>query len=297
MSISLSEDDWGTLTDNFGGRTDLRDGLLRILHNLSFVEDPSRILRGIRLEQRLNMTFEDNTMRFLKSAVKGGLLECISTPRIRAELELNAKEDCFNEIALRMQELNIWTALFSGIYISDSFEKRLSIMKGFLNHFRKKIDFKGMEWIIKMAVVLHDSSPEIQFAIMDRLSLRPNEREELTKCFTKFPEIKTLCESENLKNSEAYLVLKDYSYVPLIYWLISLQNQESRKVIFNHLEHWQNLKGELNGGDLQKMGLKGKSIGELLQRIKLAKIDGEIQNREQEIEFANDFLESYFIER
>ena len=45
------------------------------------------------------------------------------------------------------------------------------------------------------------------------------------------------------------------------------------------------------------MGLKGKAIGELLQRIKLSKIDGEIQNREQEIEFVKDFLESYFIER
>ena len=54
MSISLSEDDWGTLTDNFGGRADLKDKLLKILHNLSFVEDPSRVLRGIRLEQRLN---------------------------------------------------------------------------------------------------------------------------------------------------------------------------------------------------------------------------------------------------
>lgn len=297
MSISLSADDWGTLTDNFGGRTDLRDGLLRILHNLSFVEDPSRILRGIRLEQRLNMTFEDNTMRFLKSAVKGGLLECITTPRIRAELELDAKENCFNEIALRMQELNIWSALFPGIFISDSFEKRLSVMKGFINHFRKKIDFKGMEWILKMAVVLHDSEPEIQFATMDRLSLRPTERDELTKCFSKWNEIKNLCERDNLKNSEAYLVLKDYSYVPLIYWLISLQTQESRKIIFNHLEKWLNLKGDLNGGDLQKMGLKGKAIGELLQRIKLSKIDGEIQNREQEIEFVKDFLESYFIER
>ncbi len=302
MSISLSENDWGTLTDSFGGRTDLRDGLLRILHNLSFVEDPSRILRGIRLEQRLKMTFEDNTLRFLKSAVKGGLLECLSTPRIRAELELNAKEKCFNEIALRMQELNIWQSLFPGIYISERFEKRLNVMKSFLQYFRKNnaLDLKNLEWILKMAIVLHDSEPEIKFATMDRLSLHPAEREELTKCFSKWDVIKNLCERcerKDLKNSEAYSVLKDYNSVPLIYWLICLDTQESRSVIFKHIEKWQNLKGELNGGDLQKMGLKGKTIGEVLNEIKLEKIDGKLTTRDSEIEYVKEFIEQYFIER
>ena len=114
MSVSLSEGDWGTLTDYFGGREDLREGILRILHNLSFVEDPSRILRGIRLEQRLGLHFEDNTLRLLHSAVGGGLLGRLSGVRVRMELEIGTGEARFRRIVMRMQELGIWEALFPG---------------------------------------------------------------------------------------------------------------------------------------------------------------------------------------
>ncbi|MBR0256494.1 MAG: CBS domain-containing protein [Synergistaceae bacterium] len=287
MSISLSEDDWGTLTDNFGGRADLKDKLLKILHNLSFVEDPSRVLRGIRLEQRLNMRFEDNTMRLLKSAVRGGLLDLLSTTRIRAELEVNAKESCFRKIVMRMQELGVWNALFTGMNVGPATYHRLRV----LEHFMKQsnvhgINFKGMEWIVKMAVVFTDSKPEVRFSAMDRMSLNPGEREQLTKCFTQWPNVEKFCAgSKNVKNSEAYLFFKDYSPVQLLYWLTCLKSREARRLVVEHLELWVGYKGNMTGKDLQAMGLKGKEIGDALAMIKLAVIDGEIRSLEDEIEY------------
>ena len=148
MSISLSEDDWGTLTDNYGGRADLKDKLLRVLHNLSFVEDPSRILRGVRLEQRLGMNFEDNTLRLVRSAVKGGLLELLSTTRIRAELELNAKEAKFRKIVMRMRDLGVWESMFPGVSVGPETNTRLHVLEHFMTQMRRHgIDFKGMEWL------------------------------------------------------------------------------------------------------------------------------------------------------
>lgn len=287
MSISLSEDDWGTLTDNFGGRADLKDKLLKILHNLSFVEDPSRVLRGIRLEQRLNMRFEDNTMRLLKSAVKGGLLDLLSTTRIRAELELNAKESCFRKIVMRMQELGVWNALFNGMHVNPATYHRLRV----LEHFMKQIDihginFKGMEWIVKMAVVFTDSKPDVRFSAMDRMSLNPGEREQLTLCFSQWPNVEKFCaNAKDVKNSEAYLFFKDFSPVQLLYWLTCLKSRESRRLVIEHLELWIAYKGQLTGKNLQAMGLKGKEIGEALAMIKLAVIDGEIHSLDDEIQY------------
>ena len=294
MSISLSEDDWGTLTDNFGGRADLKDKLLKILHNLSFVEDPSRVLRGIRLEQRLGMSFEDNTLRLLKSAVKGGLLELLSTTRIRAELELNAKESGFRKIVMRMQDLGVWDALFSGMYVSSATSHRLSVLDHFMTQIhRHGIDFKGMEWLAKMAVVFTDSKPEVRFSAMDRMNLNPNEREQLTKCFMQWPNVEKFCSSKKaIKNSEAYAFFKDYGPVPLVYWLTCLKTREARRLIVEHMELWMSFKGELSGKDLQQLGLKGKAIGEALNAIKLAVIDGEIKNREQEEEFIRRYMNS-----
>ncbi|MBR4195150.1 MAG: CBS domain-containing protein [Synergistaceae bacterium] len=287
MSISLSDDDWGTLTDNYGGRADLKDRLLKILHNLSFVEDPSRVLRGIRLEQRLNMRFEDNTMRLLKSAVKGGLLELLSTTRIRTELELDAKESCFRKIVMRMQELGVWNALFTGMYVSPAVYHRLRI----LEHFMKQmsfhgINFKGMEWIVKMAVVFTDSKPDVRFSAMDRMNLSPSERENLTKCFTQWPNVEKFCAGyKTIKNSDAYLFFKDYGAVPLLYWLTCLKTREARRLVVEHLELWIGYKGQLTGKNLQAMGLKGKEIGEALAQIKLAVIDREIKSLEDEIQY------------
>ncbi|MBQ7733061.1 MAG: CBS domain-containing protein [Synergistaceae bacterium] len=292
MSISLSEDNWGTLTDNYGGRADLKDKLLRILHNLSFVEDPSRVLRGIRLEQRLNMSFEDNTLRLLKSAVKGGLLECLSTARIRTELELISKEHCFRKIVMRMRDLNVWEGLFPGMYVSEETGSRLHVMEHFMAQTAKHgVDFKGMKWLVKMAVVMSDSKPEIKFAIMDRMNLNPNEREQLTKCFTQWPNVEKFCSGKrNAANSEAYLFLKDYGAVQLVYWLTCLKAPEARRLIITHLESWVDVKGSLTGKELQGMGFKGKSIGDALNRVKLAIIDNQITTREQEIEFVQGLI-------
>ena len=290
MSISLSEDDWGTLTDNYGGRADLKDRLLKILHNLSFVEDPSRVLRGIRLEQRLYMRFEDNTMRLLKSAVKGGLLELLSTTRIRAELESDAKEEGFSKIVKRMQELGVWEALFPGVKVTDDTVRRLRVMSHYMSQMKRHgVDFRGMEWIVKMAVVLSDSKPEVRFSAMDRMSLNPNEREQLTKCFTQWPNVEKFCSSrKNAPNSEAYTFLKDFSPVPLLYWITCLKSPASRRLIVEHIELWMGYKGELTGKDLQAFGLKGKAIGDALAGIKLAIIDGEISSREDEMRYVHE---------
>ncbi len=292
MSISLSENDWGTLTDNFGGRADLKDKLLKILHNLSFVEDPSRVLRGIRLEQRLNMSFEDNTMRLLKSAVRGGLLECLSTTRVRAELELMSKETCFRKIVMRMCELGIWEALFPGMKVTRAADQRLHVMEHFIMQAKKhEIDFKGMEWLISMAVVFSEAKYDVKFSAMDRMNLNPNEREQLTKCFQQWPNVEKFCSGrKNAKNSEAYLFFKDYGTVPLLYWLTCLRTPESRRLIVEHMEFWTKAKGEYTGKDLQALGLKGKEIGDALNAIKLAIIDGEIKNHDDEINFLKNYI-------
>ncbi|MBR1437226.1 MAG: hypothetical protein IJ587_01695, partial [Synergistaceae bacterium] len=235
----------------------------------------------------LNMKFEDNTMRLLKSAVKGGLLELLSTTRIRTELELNAKEACFRRIVMRMQELGVWDAIFSGVYVSPATSHRLRILEHFMAQMSiHAINFKGMEWLAKIAVVLTDSKPEVRFSAMDRMNLNPNEREQLTKCFTQWPNIEKFCAGyKNVRNSEAYWIFKDYGPVPLVYWLTLLKTRQARRLIVEHMELWLTYKGEMTGKDLQAMGLKGKEIGEALTAVKLAVIDGEINSREEEERF------------
>ena len=262
------------------------------MHNLSFVEDPSRILRGIKLEQRLNMKFEENTLRLLNGAVHGGLIECLSSSRIRAELELILKESCFRKIILRMQELKLWESLFPGINFTDSLNYKLRMMGHIMKQVqRHEINFNGMSWLVGIAVILSDSRPEIQFSAMDRMSLNPNERKELTLCFTRWPQVEKFCtQKKPPRKSEIFLFFREYNPVQLVYWFTCMKTHEGRRMIIEHMEIFTPLKGELNGADLKYMGLRGKEIGETLNSIKLSRIDGHIKTREEETSFVKSLL-------
>ncbi|MBN1333196.1 MAG: CBS domain-containing protein, partial [Synergistales bacterium] len=111
MAITINSLSWGKLIDYFGGRRDIQRRTIKVLHNLSFVEDPTRILRGIRLEQRLGFEIEDNTQRLLNSCVRGGLLSLLSGFRLRSELELNFMESQPFHLVKRMSRMGVWEVL------------------------------------------------------------------------------------------------------------------------------------------------------------------------------------------
>ena len=86
MAVGLSEDDVGELHDPHGGRTDLESGVVRVLHERSFIDDPTRLLRALRYEARLGMRMDARTEELARTAAADGALETVSGPRIRDEL-------------------------------------------------------------------------------------------------------------------------------------------------------------------------------------------------------------------
>ena len=90
MAICLDRERYGELLDHYGGERDLRAGLIRVLHNLSFVEDPTRILRAVRFEQRLGFTIEERTAQLIDDALE--LLDHVTGERLRHELYLLLRE-------------------------------------------------------------------------------------------------------------------------------------------------------------------------------------------------------------
>lgn len=107
MAILLNKCNYGKLIDYFGGIQDLEYGRIRILHNLSFIEDPTRILRAIRFESRLGFKIEYNSQGFAEYAVKNGYLSKVSKERIIREIKLALQEREIDRILLRMQQMNI----------------------------------------------------------------------------------------------------------------------------------------------------------------------------------------------
>ena len=91
MAISINRQDFGRFIDCFGGEADLANKEIRVLHNLSFIDDPTRILRAIRFEQRYNFKIEPKTLKLLREANRLKMLERVSRERLRDELILILK--------------------------------------------------------------------------------------------------------------------------------------------------------------------------------------------------------------
>ena len=92
MAIGLNKKNSGKLTDFYGGQKDLKKGIIRVLHDKSFMDDPTRIFRAIRFSVRFGFKIEPHTKKLIKEAVSGGFLGEVNAGRIRKEIELFLKE-------------------------------------------------------------------------------------------------------------------------------------------------------------------------------------------------------------
>ncbi|MCP4594831.1 MAG: CCA tRNA nucleotidyltransferase, partial [bacterium] len=105
LAIRLDPDHWGELVDFYGGEPDLRAGIIRVLHSLSFVDDPTRMLRAARLESRMGFHLDPRSEELIADALP--LLKRVSGDRIRHELELIFREAEPERALRRLEELGV----------------------------------------------------------------------------------------------------------------------------------------------------------------------------------------------
>ncbi|MDD4894296.1 MAG: hypothetical protein PHW54_03160, partial [Candidatus Omnitrophica bacterium] len=105
MAVSINRRDFGTFIDCFGGKKDLAAKKIRVLHDLSFIDDPTRILRAIRFEQRYSFRIEPKTLKLLREAKRLKMLEKVQPQRLRDELILLLKENKPLKQLRRIKEL------------------------------------------------------------------------------------------------------------------------------------------------------------------------------------------------
>jgi len=131
MAMSLTTDNYGQLIDPYQGKNDLEHRLIRVLHSRSFSDDATRILRGVRYEQRFGFEFEAQTADLLERDIP--MLDTISGDRIRHELELILKEQRPERAIERLGELGVLARINSSLkgdgWIADKFDRARRLKK------------------------------------------------------------------------------------------------------------------------------------------------------------------------
>src|SRR5205085_10351956 len=139
MAASLKGDDFGRLVDPYGGRRDLETGTIRVLHNLSFIDDPTRIFRAIRYENRYGFRMNDHTLRLARGCIEMGLVGELSSERLRNELIAILEEREPRHSILRIAELGADRAIHPHLAADEEAAELLERLRGLAERYAPEI--------------------------------------------------------------------------------------------------------------------------------------------------------------
>jgi tRNA nucleotidyltransferase (CCA-adding enzyme) len=282
MAISLAANDYGELVDHYQGKNDLEHRLIRILHPGSFSDDATRILRAVRYEQRLCFELETQTAQLLKQDIP--MLDTISGDRIRHELELIFEEKQPEFVINRLAELGVLPRISPFLkgdgWLAEKFDKarRLKKPNQLPSLYFCLLIYSLSEKNIEQFLARLNISAKLSRAIRDTLRLK-----------TSFP----FLDKPSLKPSEIYYLLREYEPAAIQANAIASDEKEGTSSLIVHrylqlfLTKLRYVRTSLNGEELKRLGIStGPEMGQVLQILHKAKLDGEVRTRADEKKLA-----------
>ena len=280
LALRLDGAHLGELLDFYGGQRDLRQGVIRVLHSLSFIDDPTRMLRAVRLEQRLHFAIETNTADLMASALP--MLDRVTGSRIRHELELAFRESKPAPVLARLAELNIMSHIHPALFWSADIAQAFARAPNVLNDHEWQETLKGdSPAFVYFALWVATLSPHLQADVMERLAVRKATRDDVGQCHYAW---QTVCDlALDAQPSVVALALRPFRPRVLLVVRILLTDEGKINLLEQYYREWRRLKTAVTGHDLQQMGLKpGPYYTTILDQILAARLDGHIHSEAEE---------------
>lgn len=277
LAIRLDGPYFGQLLDHWGGRRDLEEGKIRVLHSISFIDDPTRILRAIRLEKRLDFEIETRTLALLTRAVP--LLDRVSGERIHHELETILDEQKFSGILLGLHDRGLLSAIHPHLIWDAWLEERFDFTKSFDPPASWNLQAEWDKHDLLIGLWLFRLDPVYAEEICQRLRLPLSSRDDVLQA-NELGRVLT-GEMKYEAPSEFVALFDAYTEEALVNTWLGLD--AGRKEIEEYLTKWRHIKPLLSGDFLRDMNLpQGPQYGRILWAVRAAWLDGEISSAEEE---------------
>jgi tRNA nucleotidyltransferase (CCA-adding enzyme) len=281
MALSLNESSFCALVDYLGGYDDLKQGIIRVLHPISFIDDPTRIIRALKFSVRFGYKLEDETARLQRELLESGRFDNLAGERIKLELK-----QAFNtnsaECADRFISDDIYRLVDTGI---PRCELGVAVQNA-VNEYCKYIVDRENGWLVYLGALLAELSHEKVEQIAQKMYLSGNEEAILLKTIE-------LCENSEALNSaksrfEVYEFFEKTDIEAIIAFVA--RNKELEDKVSLYLGELKDVKTIVNGDTLIDMGLQpGPVFSELLRKVLKARINGEITS-DKEVGFINNLI-------
>ena len=281
MAIPLTGPGSGDLLDPHGGRADLSAGLVRTLHDMSFVDDPTRILRAIRYEQRLDYRLDEGTEQRLIEALDGGAMDTLSGDRLRRELALMLRETAPHRALQRCADLGVLTAIHPAlgnasavVALAESGET-----------------VSPLEYL---AALSFPSSAEDGMSLVHRLRMPATWKRVVADTIAvRLDVVPDISGRPDFTRSALYRLLEPYAPEALRVNAVTAGDPDVRRALKSYLDDMRYVKPILRGGDLISIGFPhGPLVGDALRELKSARLDGLVTTRDDENKAAAEYLAS-----
>lgn len=288
MAIAVHPGRFGQLVDYYGGQKDLARRVIRVLHEQSFWDDPTRILRAVRFEQRFKFRLERHTLFQIKRAIQQNAVAHVKPQRYFTEFKKILSE---SDPVPALKRLGIIKGLD---FITGQMRLpagRLSKLSGEIKRLRNKklFAFYKKWWIIYLLGLFEDLDRPVLASVIKKLQFTKDEQKTLRGC-ADMPELIGYITRARLSASDVYRTLYPLTMDQVVFLRVRIARRNVCRRIDQYLksDRWITLK--INGEDLKQAGIaSGQKIGTILNGVLYAKIDGKLSNRKDELKEAMRF--------
>lgn len=283
MAIQLNRERFGTLVDFFCGYHDLERGVIRVLYNLSFVEDPTRILRAVRFEQRYGFAMEPQTLALARDPRALSALSRLSGNRLWAELSCLLEEERPVPSVRRLVDIGVMGQVFPDVATDDRWWEVLARVFWLIQWWE---EVRGQarplrRAVVYLAAILHRLEEEEAIAIGHRFNLHRQDLEVLSRV-TAAGELLAGLERDNLSPGRLHRVFREEQPETVLVCLALTAREEAVPRVLAYLAGRESLHPLVSGDDLKEMGLKpGPIFTDVLLDLESAFLDGKVRNREE----------------
>jgi tRNA nucleotidyltransferase (CCA-adding enzyme) len=293
LAVRLDHGMQGELVDLYGGYADLQAGLVRVLHSLSFLEDPTRITRGVRFIARYGFSWEPETRGFALQAVRGGYLAKVSAERLRSERSLLLQEETVVRALRELDALEALSIVVPGADGGPATWRLLDRLDAALAAPVLSTMEVRRDLLVLLVLLRQTPAPDVG-RVLTNLRLTRAERRRLEPALLGWAAAWQVLLDPTAKPSALAPVLGALGREGLaLLWLLAetlgtgAGNAQAR--IESYWEEWRSTHLSITGRDLADLG-SGAAVGEVLRQVLAAKLDGEVQGRAAELALARRLL-------
>ena len=290
LAVALNPERWGELYDPRGGQRDLQAGLVRVLHDESFTDDPTRLIRAVGFEVRLDFSLEEHTRELLQAAVNESALALISAQR-RAEVLLPlVGEEPAADVLARMGELGLLGTMHLGSSLSGELRRRLGEVPAVLAALDAPRTGRAAA-LARLALLSHDASTAAA-TLIDYLRLSGEDGASLTQALAALASPPPQLTAASVSSAELYCALEHYHIGTVAVLSVSGQAVAGRRI----QQYWRELRhieSDITGDDLLAAGAQpGPAFSQALREALRVKLNTPDASPEKQLQAALEYLES-----